>query len=82
MRRKGMVPRINLIYTAEAAKKAGISKATLLRWLKEGKIPEVARDVRGWRVFSDMEIGEIRAYVHQIIPPNPKPEHKQKNVKR
>lgn len=57
------------IYTAEAAKKAGISKATLLRWLKDGKIPEVARDVRGWRVFTKKEVQRIREYANKIIPP-------------
>jgi predicted site-specific integrase-resolvase len=67
-----------LIYTAEAAKKAGISKATLLRWFKDGKIPEVARDVRGWRVFSNEDIANIRDYAHRIVPPNPKPKPKKK----
>jgi predicted site-specific integrase-resolvase len=77
-----MVPRFNLIYTAEAAKKAGISKATLLRWLKDGKIPEVARDVRGWRVFTQEEVTKIDDYAHKIIPPNPKAKDKQRSVKR
>jgi len=71
----------NRIYAEQAAKMAGISKATLLRWLREGKIPEVARDVRGWRVFSEEEVSEIRDFANKIIPPNPEPERKQKYKK-
>lgn len=65
-----MTPPKNRLYTAEAAKQAGISKATLLRWLKEGKVPEVARDVRGWRVFTEKEVENIKEYANKIIPPN------------
>ncbi len=64
-----MSPPEDRIYTAEAAKRAGISKATLLRWLKEGKIPEVARDVRGWRIFTEEEVERIRGYANTIVPP-------------
>ena len=64
-----MTPPIDRLYTAEAAKQAGISKATLLRWLKEGKVPEVARDVRGWRVFTEEEVEKIRGYANTISPP-------------
>ena len=65
-----MTPPKNRLYTAEAAKQAGISKATLLRWLKYGKIPETARDVRGWRVFTEEEVERIREYANKIFPPN------------
>jgi len=57
------------VYTAEATKRAGISKATLLRWLKEGKVPEVARDVRGWRVFNEEDVERLKEYANKIIPP-------------
>jgi predicted site-specific integrase-resolvase len=65
-----MSPPEDRVYTAEAAKQAGISKATLLRWLKEGKVPEVARDVRGWRVFTEKEVELIKRYANTIHPPN------------
>ena len=64
-----MTPPKDRLYTAEAAKRAGISKATLLRWLKEGKVPEVARDIRGWRVFTEEEVDKIREYANKISPP-------------
>lgn len=73
-----MAPPEDRIYTAEAAKKAGISKATLLRWLKEGKVPEVARDIRGWRVFTEEEVERIREYANKIIPPNKNNESEEK----
>ena len=51
--------------TQEAAKKVGISKATLLRWLKNGDVREPKRDRRGWRVFSEADLREIRAWAHK-----------------
>lgn len=53
--------------TQEAAIAAGISKATLLRWLKNGDVREPKRDRRGWRIFSEDEVGEIRAWAHKTI---------------
>jgi len=53
----------------EVAGLAGISKNTLLRWLKAGKVPEVARDRNGWRIFSEEDVARIRAYAGKITPP-------------
>lgn len=48
--------------TAEACKKAGISKATLFRWIKAGILKDVGRkDRNGWRLFSDRDVEKIRA---------------------
>ncbi len=52
----------------EVASRAGISKNTLLRWLKAGKVPEVARDRNGWRIFSEEDVARIRAYAGRITP--------------
>jgi len=73
-----MTPPKDRLYTAEAAKRAGISKATLLRWLKEGKVPEVARDIRGWRVFTEEEVERIREYANKVIPPDESKETEEK----
>jgi DNA modification methylase len=43
------------IPTAEVARRAGVHKDTLLRWLRSGLVPEPRRDRRGWRVFSSAE---------------------------
>ncbi len=53
----------------EAARAAGISKNTLLRWLKQGKVPEVARDRNGWRIFSPRDLETITAFARKTTPP-------------
>ncbi len=57
------------IYTAEAAEQIGVSKNTLLRWLTQRKINEVARDIRGWRVFTQSDIERIRTYANTLKSP-------------
>lgn len=44
----------------EAAEAAGISKATLLRWLRKGIVSEPRRDRNGWRVFTAPEVKAIK----------------------
>jgi DNA-binding transcriptional MerR regulator len=46
--------------TAAAAKTLGVSKATLLRWFKQGKVDDVGRDRNGWRVFTSADVLRIR----------------------
>lgn len=53
----------------EAAKEVGVSAVTLRRWLLAGKVPEVQRDRNGWRVFSEEDIGSIRAFAGRLTPP-------------
>jgi len=53
----------------EVAKAAGISKNTLLRWLKAGKVPEVARDRNGWRIFTQDDVARVRAFADRTTPP-------------
>lgn len=47
--------------TTEACQKAGISRATLFRWLKTGILSQQCRDRRGWRLFTEDDISTIRA---------------------
>jgi DNA modification methylase len=51
--------------TQEIAEKAGVHKDTLLRWLREGKVSEPARDRNGWRKFSEPEKEQIVRYARQ-----------------
>ena len=45
----------------ETAQAAGISKPTLLRWIKHKRIKDSAkRDRNGWRLFSELEVEAIR----------------------
>lgn len=46
--------------TDEAAKELGLSKSTLLRWFREGRISDVKRDRNNWRVFTAADIERIR----------------------
>jgi len=46
--------------TDEAAKELGLSKSTLLRWFREGRISDVKRDRNNWRVFTTADIERIR----------------------
>lgn len=45
----------------ETADAAGISKPTLLRWIKTRRIKDSAkRDRNGWRLFAPAEVESIR----------------------
>lgn len=46
--------------TDETAKELGLSKSTLLRWFREGRISDVKRDRNNWRVFTIADIERIR----------------------
>lgn len=45
----------------EAAEAVGISKPTLLRWIKQRVVKDSARrDRNGWRIFSEKEVDALR----------------------
>ena len=46
--------------TVAAAKAIGVSKSTLLRWIRQMKIADVSRDRNGWRVFTAQDIVRIK----------------------
>lgn len=46
--------------TSEAARAAGISRSTLLRWVENGTVDDAShRDRRGWRLFSQADVDRI-----------------------
>jgi len=49
----------NYYWIFEICLKAGVSRSTILRWLKSGVIPEPIKDRRGWRIFNEDELGMI-----------------------
>ena len=49
--------------TVEVAKRLSICKSTLLRWIHEGLIPDVGRDWRGWRMWSEKDINKAKAFM-------------------
>lgn len=50
----------------EAARLVGVSPKTLLRWEKAGKTPRPQRDWRGWRVYEEEDLAELRAFHDQL----------------
>ena len=52
--------------TSEVYKRVGISRSTLMRWLKSGIIKEPYRDRRGWRLFTEDDLNSIRVETNRI----------------
>ena len=52
--------------TLEACKRTGISRATLMRWLNAGIHGKLHRDTRGWRLFTEENLEEIRAKANKV----------------
>ncbi len=48
--------------TVEVAKRVGVCKSTLLRWIHEGLMPDVGRDWRGWRVWRSGDVERVKAF--------------------
>ena len=48
--------------TAQVARRVGVHRDTLLRWLREGRVPEPHRDRNGWRRFTDQEVARITRF--------------------
>jgi predicted site-specific integrase-resolvase len=46
--------------TPEVSEMFGVTRATLSRWIKEGKIPEPARDPEnGWPIWQQPELDAV-----------------------
>lgn len=52
--------------TSEACRKAGISKATLFRWLKSGLLCKSQRDRRRRRLFTEDDMNNIMAESNRV----------------
>lgn len=50
----------NYFTTQEIADMVGVSKSTILNWIKDRKIPTPQRNLQGWRIFSQSDLGAIR----------------------
>jgi DNA-binding transcriptional MerR regulator len=46
--------------------KSGVSRATLFRWLKAGLLKKSYRDRRGWRLFTEDNLNEIKAEAGRV----------------
>lgn len=54
----------------QVAGMAGVHRDTILRWLREKRISEPARDRNGWRAFSREEALAIADFAHQLQGPS------------
>jgi len=53
--------------TKEACQEAGISRATLFRWLRARIFADVRhRDRRGWRLFTNEDVQRLKALADRI----------------
>jgi len=54
-------------YTAsEVCQEVAISRPTLFRWLKRGVLTKLHRDRRGWRMFTEDDLRNIRLEAGRI----------------
>lgn len=57
--------------TAEVHRMVGISRNTLFNWLQRGVLGEVElRDRRGWRLFSEADVENLKIEASRIIVVN------------
>lgn len=54
-----------ILSTQQAAQMLGVSRNTLLRWFRQGRIQAVGRDRNGWRQVSLADIERIRRELHE-----------------
>ena len=56
-----------LLYsTTETCKRAGISRATLNRWLQKGVLNKIRRDRRGWKFFTEEDLIAIKTEIEKM----------------
>jgi DNA modification methylase len=60
----------NDLSTADVARIAGVHRDTLLRWLREGLVPEPRRDRHGWRIFGTREAKLIAQFARSATKPD------------
>jgi len=52
---------------AEACAMAGTNRNTLLRWIREGRFPDVKiRDRNGWRLFGERDVERLKKEVTKL----------------
>jgi DNA-binding transcriptional MerR regulator len=50
----------------DVAEIIGISAKTIMRWEKMGKIRKPKRDWRGWRVYDEVDLDQIKNF-HEAV---------------
>lgn len=52
--------------TSDICQTAGISRATLFRWLKAGVLQKAHKNRRGWRIFTEEDLSRIQSEARKI----------------
>jgi DNA-binding transcriptional MerR regulator len=52
--------------TKDVCRQAGISRSTLMRWLKRGVLESSYRDRKGWRAFTEDNLKCIKAEANKL----------------
>lgn len=68
--------------TAQVAARAGVHRDTLLRWLREGSVPEPRRDRRGWRVFTLADVEVVVEFARGLVTSNTLPQQSDPAITR
>lgn len=63
----------NYYSAKEVAEELGIHRLTLLRWIREGKVPDAPRDRNGWRVFPKELLLRLHDYATSVGETRPDP---------
>lgn len=56
----------NRLTITEVAETIGVVSRTIIRWESAGKIVKAKRDWRGWRVYSEDDLNEIKKF-HESV---------------
>ncbi len=70
-----------MLSASEAASRLGISRSTLLRWFREGRISHVSRDFRGWRTFSEHDLVRIQRELGEPVQHEEPPEERRSRAR-
>jgi DNA-binding transcriptional MerR regulator len=55
------------ITITEVQKMVGVISKTIARWEKDGKVRRPKRDWRGWRVYEQSDITQIRGFHETVV---------------
>ena len=52
----------NRLTITQAAEMIGVVSRTIMRWEDSGKVKRAKRDWRGWRVYTEEDLEELRKF--------------------
>ena len=50
----------------EIAKELGVTTKTITRWEKAGKVKKAKRDWRGWRIYTNNDLQELKSLIEAV----------------